>query len=158
MSKNINNKAKFAQPAGVSTLSLADAVRSFHNITELEFSVLWYWYGIGYAVLVERFTTKEFLAKVGANNKASVSMATAVARFANEDSTRAKAFRTKLEADKFGSLRKAYDAIPNKVTTKPKSNKGKTISFHENDLVTEIMETFGCSKSKAQGVIKRAGK
>jgi hypothetical protein len=152
--KNINNKAQFVQPAGVSTLSLADAVRAFRDITELEMSVLWNWYEIGYAIIVGRFTTKEFLAKVGDNNKTSVSMATAIARFANDNDK----FRNKLQDNKFGSLRVAYDAIPNKKQTKPKSNKGKTVSFRENDLVAEIMETFGCTKTQAMGVIRRAGK
>jgi len=136
------------------SITLAQAVRVHDEILESDISTLWKWYFIGYAIMVGRFTTKEFISKAVRANKTTLSMAVSCAKYAEQN----ESFRNKLENDKFGSLRLAYDAIPNKVKTKPKSNKGKTISFHENDLVAEIMETFGCTKAQAKGVIKRAGK
>jgi hypothetical protein len=151
--KNINNKTKYVQPNGANALSLSEAVRAYSDIMELEISTLWKWYEIGYAIMVGRFTTQEFLAKVGNKNKTSVSMATKVARFAEQNAS----FYDKLEGDKFGSLRLAYEAIPDRKTTKPKSNKkSKTVTVSADTLRRDLIALGVPAKKVDAYIAKRA--
>lgn len=149
MAKNIKNeKYGFHKES----ITLAQAVRVHDDILESDISTLWRWYFIGYAIMVGRFTTKEFISKAVRANKTTLSMAVSCAKYAEQN----ESFRNKLENDKFGSLRLAYDAIPNKKETSRKKA-GKRQSFIVNALIDAMVEQ-GLTRAQANKVIKAAKK
>lgn len=134
------------------SVTLSQAVRLHDDILEAEITTLWKWYFIGYAIMVGRFTTKEFISKAARANKTTLSMAVSCAKYAEQN----KSFREKMEHDGFGSLRLAYDAIPNKKETSRKKA-DKRQSFSVNALINAMVEQ-GLTRAEANKVIKAAKK
>lgn len=149
MAKKINSEKYGFNKESV---TLSQAVRLHDDIVEAEITTLWKWYFIGYAIMVGRFTTKEFISKAVRANKTTLSMAVSCAKYAEQN----ESFRNKLENDKFGSLRLAYDAIPNKKETSRKKA-DKRQSFSVNALVNAMVEQ-GLTRAQANKVIKAAKK
>ena len=146
--KIINEKYHFSKES----VTLSQAIRLHDDILEAEITTLWKWYFIGYAIMVGRFTTKEFISKAVRANKTTLSMAVSCAKYAEQN----ESFRNKLENDKFGSLRLAYDAIPNKKETSRKKA-GKRQSFSVDALINAMVEQ-GLTRAQANKVIKAAKK
>lgn len=134
------------------SVTLAQAVSLHSDILESDISNLWRWYFIGYAIMVNRFTRNEFLTKAKKANKTTLSMAVSCATYAQQND----AFRKKLETDGFGSLRAAWDAIPNKQkTSREKASKRQSVVV--DVLVDELVE-LGLTPAQARKAIKKASK